>query len=75
MNAGMERNSTKIAVISDILGCLRGLLADRPPSRTPATINMLLKSQCILDYIVQLARVKLACGTAVSQVGGKAAGS
>lgn len=75
MNAGMEQNSTKIAVISDILGCLRGFLADRPPLRTPATINMPLKSQCILDYIVKLARVKLACGTAVSQVGGKAAGS
>ena len=75
MNAGMEQNSTKIAVISDILGYLRGFLADRPPSRTPATINMPLKSQCILDYIVQLARVKLACSTAVSQVGGKAAGS
>ena len=75
MNAGMERNSAKIAVISDILGRLRGLLADRAPSRSAATINMPLKSQCILDYIVQLARVKLACGTAVSQVGGKAAGS
>lgn len=75
MNAEMERNSTKIAVISDILGYLRGFLADRPLSRTPATINMPLKSQCILDYIVQLARVKLACGTAVGQVGGKAAGS
>ena len=41
----------------------------------PETFAMPLKSQCILDYIVQLARVKLACGTAVSQVGGKAAGS
>lgn len=35
---------------------------------------MPLKSQCVLDYIVQLARVKLACSTAVGQVGGKAAG-
>ncbi len=37
MNAGMEQNGAKIAVISDILGCLRGLLADRPPSRTPTS--------------------------------------
>lgn len=37
MNAGMERNSEKIAVISDILGYLRGFLADRPPSRTPTS--------------------------------------
>lgn len=37
MNAGMERNSAKIAVISDIFGYLRGLLADRPPSRTPTS--------------------------------------
>ena len=37
MNAGMELNGTKIAVISDILGHLRGLLADRPPSRTPTS--------------------------------------
>lgn len=75
MNVGMEQNSTKIAVISDILGHFLRRNFGRPPSRTPATINMPLKSQCILDYIVQLARVKLACGTAVSQVGGKAAGS
>ena len=37
MDAGMERNDTKIAVISDILGRLRGLLADRPPSRPPTS--------------------------------------
>ncbi len=37
MNAGMEQNSTKIAVISYILGYFRGLLADRPPSRTPTS--------------------------------------
>ena len=59
----------------------RDLFPDKKVSRElwtylpPATITMPLKSQCILDYIVQLARVKLTCGTAVSQVGGKAAGS
>ena len=37
MNAGVKRNGTKIAVISDILGYLRGFLADRPPSRTPTS--------------------------------------
>ena len=41
----------------------------------PRTFAMPLKSQCILDHIVQLARVKLARGTAVGKVGGKAAGS
>lgn len=41
----------------------------------PEAFAMPLKGQCILDHIVQLARVKLARSTAVSQVGGKAAGS
>ena len=59
----------------------RDLFPDKKVSRElwthlpPATITMPLKSQCILDHIVQLARVKLARGTAVGKVGGKAAGS